>query len=149
MPKFMYPTPPHTPHPHTYITYPHHRLRMLNTMYALKTYYITWVVSSLTVYWCFLFKDTIQSLLVWVSDGSLGSLHLWRSQRIAKYWSCELQDTLALFGLRNTSHTERLRRFAVVYLIVRCSALGWVYVLFTNTSYIPLFRCCLLHCKSH
>ena len=30
-----------------------------------------------------------------MSDGSLGSLHRWRSQRIAKYWSCELQDTLA------------------------------------------------------
>jgi len=31
-----------------------------------------------------------------MSDGSLGSLHRWRSQRIAKCQSCELQDTLAL-----------------------------------------------------
>ena len=30
-----------------------------------------------------------------MSDGSLGSLHRWRSQRIAKCQSCELQDTLA------------------------------------------------------
>jgi len=47
-----------------------------------------------------------------MSDGSLGSLHRWRSQRIAKCWSCELQDTLAHFGLRNTSLTERYLRYA-------------------------------------
>ena len=51
-------------------------------------------------------------ILYCMSDGSLGSLHRWRSQRIAKCWSCELQDTLALFGLRNTLLTERLYRLA-------------------------------------
>ena len=62
-----------------------------------------------------------------MSDGSLGSLHRWRSQRIAKCWSCELQDTLALFGLRNTLLTERLYRLADLSSCphVDCSALGW------------------------
>ena len=72
-----------------------------------------------------------------MSDGSLGSLHRWRSQRIAKCQSCELQDTLALFRAvehltywTNISHCRILHCFSNV-----CSALGWECVFFSHWLY--------------
>ena len=66
-----------------------------------------------------------------MSDGSLGSLHRWRSQRIAKCWSCELQDTLAqLFLGCGTPYSLNVYIASQINLscfITRkdCSALGW------------------------
>ena len=61
----------------------------------------------------------------WLSDGSLGSLHRWRSQRIAKCQSCELQDTMAHFELRNTLLTERISHFADIPLwLLQCAWLS-------------------------
>ena len=50
--------------------------------------------SMLTI-WLQTLSKCVPHSWICMSDGSLGSLHRWRSQRIAKYWSCELQDTLA------------------------------------------------------
>jgi hypothetical protein len=67
----------------------------------------------------------------------------WRSQRIAKCRSCELQDTLALFGLRNTLLTERIRHSAVS-LFGYCSALGWVFIAIYRFR-IQFLAECLIH----
>lgn len=83
-----------------------------------------------------------------MSDGSLGSLHRWRSQRIAKCWSCELQDTLAHFGLRNTLLTERSSRFAdyALSFLKVCSALGWVWLfVFTLQCFVLIEALKCLH----
>ncbi len=77
--------------------------------YEKETHYIYFY---LLIYSFFKVKDCISKLIFinenWnetlfcilffcLSDGSLGSLQRWRSQRIAKCQSCELQDTLALY----------------------------------------------------
>ncbi len=69
-----------------YIRYLHvHRHTLVHTL----SYPISGV-------WCITYSsECIRYKPHCMSDGSLGSLHRWRSQRIAKCWSCELQDTLA------------------------------------------------------
>ena len=86
--------------------------------------------------WNFIYSQVYASYIIiydCMSDGSLGSLHRWRSQRIAKCWSCELQDTSVHFGLWNTLLTERLYRLQMTLRrcshLVDCSALGWVCII--------------------
>lgn len=102
---------------------------------------------SFFVSWCSRDVDKLQLFFSYcMSDGSLGSLHRWRSQRIAKCWSCELQDTLAHFGLRNTLLTERSLRFADYALCFHkaCSALGWEWLLvFTLFISVCTYFLCL------
>ena len=85
----------------------------------------------------------IQTLLHCLSDGSLGSLHRWRSQRIAKCWSCELQDTLALFwAAEHLTHWTFISLSRLSYVFSHCLQRAWLRVLY----YIYTLNCVLYTC---
>ena len=81
------------------------------------------------------YKRNLKNSKNWLSDGSLGSLHRWRSQRIAKCQSCELQDTMAHFELRITLLTERISHFVAVHF--RTLQCAWLSArCFYNTDFV-------------
>ncbi len=86
-----------------------------------------------------------------MSDGSLGSLHRWRSQRIAKCWSCELQDTLAPFrAAEHLTHWTYISLSRLIYVFAhrlqraRLRVLFYMYVILHNIyihTYFFLHSC--------
>ena len=81
---------------------------------------------------CFKFSAFIN----WSSDGSLGSIHRWRSQRIAISQSCELQDTIQSSGCGTPYLLNELVAYENNFFVFRACLIECTLDLLTNNFHV-------------